>query len=110
MVGWLIENTLITAGIALVLFIACRHLRLKPAVCHLLWAIVLVRLVAPRGKDAAGKEWQDQEWLEQSRFVFSCVDDSGKLVDAEVTEQMFNCSATTGPAPAVSDDAAAKRD
>ena len=47
MVGWLIENTLITAAIAGLVFIACRHLRLKPAVCHLLWVLVLIRLVAP---------------------------------------------------------------
>lgn len=47
MLQWILESTLIAMAMAIAVCIACRFLRAKPAVCHFLWALVLVRLVAP---------------------------------------------------------------
>ncbi|MBI1850575.1 MAG: tetratricopeptide repeat protein [Planctomycetes bacterium] len=44
---WVTENTLVAAGLAIVVAVACRCLRSHPAVCHFLWLLVLVRLVVP---------------------------------------------------------------
>jgi beta-lactamase regulating signal transducer with metallopeptidase domain/tetratricopeptide (TPR) repeat protein len=45
--SWILENTLVSSALAVVVAIACRCLRSRPAVCHFLWLLVLVRLVCP---------------------------------------------------------------
>ena len=47
MFTWAIENSVMAIGLAAFAVVACRALRAKPALCHLLWALVLIRLVAP---------------------------------------------------------------
>ncbi|GEM_PF-5302847 len=47
MLQWILENTLIALAMAVGVCIACRYFKARPAVCHFLWALVLVRLVAP---------------------------------------------------------------
>jgi bla regulator protein BlaR1 len=44
---WLAHNTLFAAFLAVIVYLACRHLRLRPAVRHLLWLLVLVKLATP---------------------------------------------------------------
>src|SRR5262249_14178144 len=45
--SWILENTLVSSALAVVVAISCRSLRARPAVCHFLWLLVLVRLVCP---------------------------------------------------------------
>lgn len=47
MLQWILENTLIAVVMAAGVCLACRVFRARPAVCHFLWVLVLVRLVAP---------------------------------------------------------------
>lgn len=47
MLQWILENTLIALAMAAGVCVACRYFKARPAVCHFLWALVLVRLVAP---------------------------------------------------------------
>jgi beta-lactamase regulating signal transducer with metallopeptidase domain len=44
---WLAHNTLFAAILAVGVYLACRLFRLRPAVRHLLWLVVLIKLVAP---------------------------------------------------------------
>lgn len=44
---WLGQHLLITTALAAIVFAACQSLRLKPAACHVLWLVVLVRLLVP---------------------------------------------------------------
>ena len=47
MFQWLIVHTVVTAAMALVVAASCRWRRLGPAVRHLLWLAVLVKLLTP---------------------------------------------------------------
>ena len=47
MTAWLLENALVAAALCVPVAVACRLLRRRPAVCHLLWLLVMLRLVAP---------------------------------------------------------------
>ena len=47
MFSWLIVHTVTTAATAVVVAAACRWLRLGPAARHLLWLVVLVKLLTP---------------------------------------------------------------
>ncbi len=44
---WTVQNTLTVAALAPAVWLACRCLRSRPAVQHLLWLLLLVKLVAP---------------------------------------------------------------
>ena len=45
--SWLIENSLIAAVMALVVWLICRYGKPSPALAHVLWVLVLVKLVCP---------------------------------------------------------------
>src|SRR5687768_14293722 len=47
MLLWLIENTLLSVPLAALAWLACRGLRLSPAVRHGLWLVVLLKLMSP---------------------------------------------------------------
>ena len=47
MFPWLIVHTVTTAAMAVVVAAACRWSRLGPAVRHLLWLVVLIKLLTP---------------------------------------------------------------
>lgn len=47
MLHWIAENTIVSLALASLVILACRILKARPAVCHLLWLLVLLRLVAP---------------------------------------------------------------
>src|ERR1700730_10310003 len=47
MLWWLAQNVVIGAILAVLVAVACRVCRFRPAVRHALWLIVLVKLVAP---------------------------------------------------------------
>ncbi len=47
MLSWMFENSLVVLGLALVAVPLCRLLRARPAACHLVWLVLLVRLVLP---------------------------------------------------------------
>ncbi|HEY1860113.1 MAG TPA: hypothetical protein VGG61_07150, partial [Gemmataceae bacterium] len=47
MLWWLAQNAVIGAVLAVLVAVACRVCRFRPAVRHALWLIVLVKLVAP---------------------------------------------------------------
>lgn len=47
MLVWLVENTVAAAALGLIVAVVCRLNRSRPALCHFLWLLVLVRLVAP---------------------------------------------------------------
>ena len=47
MLNWIAENTVVTLALAGVALALCRLLRARPAVCHMIWVLVLLRLVAP---------------------------------------------------------------
>jgi beta-lactamase regulating signal transducer with metallopeptidase domain len=47
MVEWLLLNTLTAAGLAVLILVLGRPLRLGPAVRHALWLVVLVKLLTP---------------------------------------------------------------
>jgi beta-lactamase regulating signal transducer with metallopeptidase domain len=44
---WLAHNTLFAAILATGVYLACRLFRLRPAVRHVLWLVVLIKLVTP---------------------------------------------------------------
>ncbi len=44
---WITENTLVALALAVVVAIVCRFSRQRPALCHALWVLVLIRLLAP---------------------------------------------------------------
>jgi beta-lactamase regulating signal transducer with metallopeptidase domain/Flp pilus assembly protein TadD len=45
--SWIIENTLMASGMAVIVACLCRFNRKRPAFCHLLWLLVFMALVAP---------------------------------------------------------------
>src|SRR5690606_28765856 len=47
MLSWMFENTLVVLALAAVAALASRALRARPALCHLVWLVLLARLVAP---------------------------------------------------------------
>jgi len=47
MLVWLLENAVAAAVLAVLVAAVCRLNRSRPALCHFLWLLVLVRLVAP---------------------------------------------------------------
>ena len=49
MLEWLVQNTLAAAVLAVVVLIACRLHRFRPAIEHLLWLVVLLKLLTPAG-------------------------------------------------------------
>ena len=44
---WVLENSLLTAFVMLVVFILCRSYRQRPALCHFLWVLAFLSLVMP---------------------------------------------------------------
>jgi beta-lactamase regulating signal transducer with metallopeptidase domain len=46
-VGWMAQNAILTALLVPIVALACRWFRDRPAVQHLLWAMVLVKLMTP---------------------------------------------------------------
>src|SRR5260370_40342433 len=49
MFAWLVQNTLLAALLALGVAVFCRLSRCRPAVRHILWLLVLARLLMPPG-------------------------------------------------------------
>src|SRR5260370_21398842 len=49
MFAWLVQNTLLAALLALGVALFCRLSRCRPAVRHILWLLVLARLLMPPG-------------------------------------------------------------
>ena len=47
MLGWFVETTLVASGLAVVAALASRLRSIGPTARHLLWLVVLVRLVTP---------------------------------------------------------------
>ena len=47
MSDWFLGNTFVAGLAALTVFAVCRRLRARPALCHVLWLLVFVVLVAP---------------------------------------------------------------
>lgn len=47
MIAWVLGNTLVAAVLAGLVALVCRRQAHRPALCHLLWLLVLVALVAP---------------------------------------------------------------
>jgi len=47
MIAWAIETTIVVAALAVVILLVSRILRPRPAVCHLLWTLALVKLLTP---------------------------------------------------------------
>lgn len=45
--SWVVENTLLAVMLALVAMLVCRLVRPRPALAHLLWLAVVLRLVCP---------------------------------------------------------------
>ncbi len=68
MVGWIVETTLMASGLAVVAALACRLRVVGPATRHVLWLVVLVRLVTP---PVFSWPWA-VDWRDQSPpFIFS---------------------------------------
>jgi beta-lactamase regulating signal transducer with metallopeptidase domain len=58
---WVVQNTLTVAALIPVVWLACRLLRTRPAAQHLLWLLLMVKLVAPPVIDwpwELGNQWQ----------------------------------------------------
>ena len=69
---WLAQNTLLAGMLALAAGLACRFLRLSPAVRHAMWLVVLVKLITPPVAFyslPAGDAWID--WLLPSQPIES---------------------------------------
>src|SRR5713101_1637670 len=49
MLLWLLQNTVLAALLAVGVAVVCRVARPNPAVRHILWLVVLVRLLMPPG-------------------------------------------------------------
>ncbi len=47
MTAWLAQHLIITVMLTIVVAVLCRLLRFRPAVCHALWLLVLLKLVTP---------------------------------------------------------------
>src|SRR5947209_18391534 len=47
MLWWLVQNALTTCVLAGLVDILCRVGRFRPCVCHVLWLVVLVKLLTP---------------------------------------------------------------
>ena len=47
MTAWLAQHLIITVLLTIVVAVLCRLLRLRPAVCHALWLLVLLKLLTP---------------------------------------------------------------
>jgi beta-lactamase regulating signal transducer with metallopeptidase domain len=47
MLGWIAETTVVAAGMALVALLASRLLSIGPTIRHMLWLVVLIKLVTP---------------------------------------------------------------
>ena len=47
MLEWLLQNAVVASLLAGIVAIVCRLLRPRPAVCHVLWLLVLVKLLMP---------------------------------------------------------------
>jgi beta-lactamase regulating signal transducer with metallopeptidase domain len=47
MTSWLVQNAILVVPLAVSAAVVCRLLRLRPALCHALWLIVLVKLLMP---------------------------------------------------------------
>ncbi|MBK8097065.1 MAG: M48 family metalloprotease [Planctomycetes bacterium] len=62
--NWLLANTGMAAAFAMVVLVVCRFGRPRPAVAHLLWAAVLLRLVAP-----PLLQWQPDWWPQPVEIV-----------------------------------------
>ena len=58
--AWLAENAVVGAILAVAVLIVCRTLRPRPAVQHLLWVLVIVKLIAP---PLVAWPWDVPEWL-----------------------------------------------
>jgi beta-lactamase regulating signal transducer with metallopeptidase domain len=47
MLAWLMQNALAATILAIIVAIACRLFRPHPAICHVLWLVVLLKLIMP---------------------------------------------------------------
>lgn len=47
MLGWLAENALVIALLAGIVAVLCRLGHFRPAVCHALWLVILVKFLTP---------------------------------------------------------------
>src|SRR5215471_9658743 len=47
MIGWMLQNFIVTAVLAALVWLACRILRPGPAMQHALWLVLLIKLVTP---------------------------------------------------------------
>lgn len=54
MLTWLMENTLVAGSLAVLALAVCGRLKRWPALCHVIWVLVLVRLVMPPVVGAGG--------------------------------------------------------
>jgi hypothetical protein len=45
MVWWIVQNTMVIGLLAAIVAIACRFGRLRPAVQHILWVVVLLKFL-----------------------------------------------------------------
>ena len=44
---WLLENALVVTIAGAIAWLCCRHPRVRPAVCHAIWLVILIKLVTP---------------------------------------------------------------
>ena len=65
MVGWCIETTLVASGLAIVAALASRFRSIGPTARHLLWLVVLLKLVTP---PLLSWPWA-VDWGHQSRLI-----------------------------------------
>ncbi len=74
MLGWIIENTVMASGLALLVGLVCRFNRTRPAFCHLMWLLVFVVLVIPPiplGPLGAGLNLRQgiSDWIEPEMVI-----------------------------------------
>ncbi len=62
---WALQNTLVIAVLVLVVSVSCRRARLRPAVQHALWVVVLVKFLSPA---VVYWPWSVKEWIEPLRL------------------------------------------
>ncbi|MFG0328459.1 MAG: TPR end-of-group domain-containing protein [Phycisphaerales bacterium] len=83
MLTWAIENTVMAALLAIVVAGACRVFRDRPAVCHLLWLLVLVRLVAP---PISTPHWPPTAVRDAAEYASLRLDESWIAFQARISE------------------------
>ena len=80
MVGWFIETTLVASGLAVVAAVASRFRSIGPTARHLLWLVVLLKLVTPPLLSWPwAVDWGRQSW----RFTIPAATDSAPVIAAD---------------------------